>query len=802
VTVLVDPRIAARNLARSPGFTAVAVGTLALAIGANTAVFSLVDAALLRALPYREPGALVQLWDQDVHGRHEASWLDYVDWTKQATAFTSLGGYQTGSKGTLREGADDKVVRVGRATASFFATLGVAPALGRFFLPEEDTGGEPAAVLSHEVFGRLFGGDRSVVGRSIVLSGSARRVVGVLPKGFHFAPYGGADVWLSLRPGKGSLERRHFYWLRVVGRLKPGVTLAGASADMKAVASRLALTYPASNGTVSVNLVRLKDELLGPTRPILLALFGAVAFVLLVACANIAGLLLVRGAARRRELAVRVALGAGRRHLLAQAFGEGLVLSLAGGAVGLLLSRWTVALLVAGIPEEQRAAMPYLADLTIHPGIVLFTLGVSFACAVLFASVPAALAARTSVAEALKGSELPGRLFGPREVFVAFQITLALALLTGAGLLVRSTRALFAVDPGFDTSRLLAAEVSFPGRLKDAELVAFHDRVLAAVRALPGVRAAATVDVLPLGGGGSTSRFAIEGRPPAAPGHEPEADTRAASPTYFADTGMRILAGRAFTDSDRADAPKVVIVNETLARQAFGKEGPVGKRLRFTFDAAQPWREVVGVVADARLASLEEMPHPAIYDPFAQDSSSITNLLVRTSTDPEIFAPTLRRALRALDPDVGVRESASMERVVERAPSTFRRQYPARVVGVFSLLALVLAVLGIYGVTSFAVARRTREIGIRVAVGARPRDVVSLVVSGGARLAAIGVPAGLLASFVVGRALSSLLFGVAPGDVPTLATAVASVVGAALLATLVPAVRALRVEPTVALRTE
>src|SRR5258706_15933336 len=329
-----DLRIAARSLARSPGSPPVAVAPPALAIGANTAIFSLVDAALIRALPYRDPGAFVHLWDEDVTGQHEASWLDYVDWTKQATAFTSLGGYQTGSKGMLRQGTEDDAVRVGRATASFFRTLGVAPALGRFFVPEGDTGGDRVAVISHELFERLFAGDRAAVGGTILLDGTPRRLVGVLPDGFHFAPYGGADVWVAFRPSKGSVERRHFYNIRVIGRLKPGATVKSAAADMKTVAARLAVAHPDTNETITVSARPLADELLGATRPILLALFGAVGVVLLVACANIAGLLLVRGAARKRELAVRVALGAARKAPPARALGEGLPLSLTGCAAG------------------------------------------------------------------------------------------------------------------------------------------------------------------------------------------------------------------------------------------------------------------------------------------------------------------------------------------------------------------------------------------------------------------------------------------------------------------------------------
>jgi putative ABC transport system permease protein len=795
-------RIAARSLAKTPGFTTVAVLTLALAIGANTAIFSLVDAALIRALPYRDPGSLVHFWDDDVSGRHEASWPDYLDWRAQATAFSSVGGYATGMKRTLREGTEDEVVRAGRATASFFPTLGVAPFAGRFFTPEEDTGGEKVAVISYGLFERRFRADPTIVGRSIQVSGESMRVVGILPPDFHWAVYGGADVWSPPRPSAFSREKRHYYWLRVVGRLKPGVTPAGAAADMKTVAARLAVQYPESNREVRVALTPLSNELIGATRPILVSLFGAVAFVLVVACANIAGLLLVRGAARKRELAVRVALGAGRRHLVAQALADGLLLSLAGGAIGLLLSRWTVALLLAGIPSEQRAAMPYLADVPLRLDVVLFTLGASIASALLFASVPAFLAAKASITDSLKGATAKGRVFGPREVFVVLQITLSVALLTGAALLVRSTRALFAVDPGFDTSHLLSAEVALPARLKGPDLVALHDRALAAVLALPGVRAAGTIDVLPLGGGGGTARYALEGQAPAAQGHEPEADSRAISAGYFAAAGARLVAGREFTDADRAETPKVVVVNETLAKRAFGNESAVGKRLRFTFDAAQPWREIVGVVADAHLISLDERPQPAVYDPYAQDADVIGSVVVRTTSDPDAFAATLQRTLQALDPDISVRDAMSMDRVVEKAPSTFKRQYPAHVIGAFSILALVLAVLGIYGVTSYAVARRTREIGVRVAVGAQPRDVLGLVLSGGARLAAIGVAAGLVASWIAGKALSSLLYGVSPGDATALASSIAAVLAAALLATLVPAVRALRVNPTVALRSE
>ena len=806
-TLRQDLRHALRALGKSPGFTAVAVLTLALGIGVNTAVFSLVDAALLKSLPYRDAGELVHLWcTNGAGGQHEASYPDFQDWRAQSTHLASLAGYQAGIPGSLRLADDTAPVTIGRATASFFPTLGVTPALGRSFTEEEERpGSEPVAVVTHELFTGRLGSDVRALGQPVVVNGTSWRLIGVLPPGFHFAS-GGADVWMALRPGAQSASRRNLWWVKVIGRLKPDTTLADALTEMTTIAARLEKAYPESNAKLGIRMVPLKEEFVGRIRPILLALLLAGTFVLLIAAANVANLLLSRGTTRRKELAIRVALGASRGRLVRQALTESLLLCAAGGGLGLLVSRWGVDLLRSGVPAATLAFMPALRDVPLHGGILAFTVLVSVLTGVVSGLAAALLAGRSDPQDALKGTvDLPAgpRRFRAADVFVVAEIALALTLLSSAGLMLRSARALLVVDPGFDPRNLLTVTLLLPERVKDGPArVAYHEELLKRARAIPGAVSAATTDNLPLGGGNSTANLIVDGQPPPAPGHELEARVRTVSPTYFHDLRIPLGAGRAFGTDDTAQGPNVVIVNRSFEKAFLSGAPATGKRLRFTYDSKQPFREIVGVVGDENQDSLDSPPRPIVYSPFAQDPARYMSLVVRTASTPGLLSETFRRELHAFDPDLLVQRVVSMDGIIDASPAAFRRRYPARVIGAFATAALFLAALGLYGVLAQSVAARRREVGIRMAVGARPSDVLRLVLGRGAWLTAAGAALGLAASAAASRALAALLFGVSPHDTLTLAGAVALVSAGALLASVLPARRALRVDPVVALRDE
>ena len=799
-------RYALRSFRRSPGFALVAIGTLALAIGTTTAIVSLSRAALTKSLPYRDPERLVHVWVTYPNGEHEASYPDYLDWRSKTVSFEDMGGYVGGLKGTLKLREDAVPVRAATATASFFTTLGVAPILGRGFEPRDDLkNSERVVLLSHRLWAERFGADPGVVGRSIDLNGAPRRVAGVLPPLFNFAPAQGAEIWVNTRIDDERM-RRNLWWLNVVARTKPGVSARAAKADFSRVQALLEKAYPDSETGLGIRLVPLRDQVLGPVRPILAALLGAVAAVLLIACANVAGLLLGRASVRRKEIAIRMALGAGARDLVAQLLTESLTLAAIGGAVGILGAHWGVRLLLSGIPEAQAAAMPYLAHAGLDPEVLFAGIALSLATGVLFGLAPALQSARPAPEEALKdGYPAGGRSRNRmRGALVVSEIAVAIVLLTGAGLMLRSTLALLRVDPGFETKNLLTLQIALPsdGRYEDAgRLAAFHDQLMASVRSIPGVRSVGTVDVLPLSGGGNTVNFAIEGKP-VLPGQEMEANIRTVSPNYFHDMGIPLAGGRPFDARDVRNAPRTVIVNRTLARRFFGGANPIGRRIRFTFNDKQPFREIVGVVGDENEKSLDADPSPVVYASFFQSLDDSMSLVVRTAGKPEDLGPAVKAAIRALDKDVMVLDVTSMGRLITDAPSTFLRRYPAFLIGLFAALALFLAAIGLYGIMAFAVSCRVREIGIRVALGAQRGDVVGMVLREGSRLVAAGLALGIAGALAATRMLSSILFRTRPFDPPTIAAVSALLAAAALLACYLPARRAANVDPMVALREE
>jgi len=804
--VLQDVRYAVRGFRQSPAFALVAVATLALAVGSTTAVVSLTRAALVKSLPYAEPENLVHLWMTDPNGRHEFAYPDYLDARRDTRAFADIGGYAGGLKGVLQLPSESVPVRAASASASFFSTLGIVPAVGRTFEAADERPNAPrSVVLGYRLWRERFAGDPSVVGRSLVLNGSPRRIAGVLPAAFNFAPALGAEIWINLRIDDDRM-RRNLWWFNLVARVKPEIGPKKARDDLARVFGDLAQRFPDSHTGTGVQVVPLADQILGPVRNVLTALLGAVGAVLLIACANIAGLLLGRATARRREIAIRAALGASARRLVAQLFTESLLLAGIGGAAGVLFSVAIVRGLIAAIPEAQAAAMPYLEHARLDGSVLLAGLAATIAAGLLFGLAPSYQIARATGADPLRETHASeGRQsHRMRSALVTGEIAIAIVLLAGAGVMIRSTLALLRVDPGFETRNLLTLQVALPpspryeGRDR---LAAFHAELLSRVRAVPGVRAAGTVDVLPLSGGGNTVNFAIEGTP-VLPGHENEANIRSISTDYFRDMGIPLITGRPFGPEDRDGGPKTVIVNRSLARRFFGGANPVGKKVRFTFNDRQPYREIVGGVGDENQKSLDEEPAPVIYASYLQSLDDSMSVVIRASGDPERLGPSVKAAILAIDPAIMVVDVTTMGQMISDAPSTFLRRYPALLIGGFAAVALLLAAIGLYGIMTFAVARRSREIGIRLALGAQRREVVGMVLSSGGRVVAAGLALGLAGAVATTRVLSSILFRVRPLDPVSLALVSILLAAVALLACWLPARRAAGVDPASALRNE
>ncbi|MBV8856406.1 MAG: ABC transporter permease [Acidobacteria bacterium] len=810
-TLLRDVRYAVRTLLRQPGFAAVSVLTLALGIGANTAIFSVIDAALLRPLPYREPERLVHLWEtkrsRDFE-RREASYPDLLDWRAQGQeVFEGLAGY-TPRPFTLADAGEATRTRGAAVTANFFDVLGVSAAAGRtFFEGEDGLEGKRVAVISHGLWQRRFGGERGAVGREVTLDGQAYTIVGVLPAAFNFALLGDTEVWTPLAPPPEVAARRYQHWVKVIGRLKQGVTLEGAQAHLATVASRIERDDPGAHAGVGLRAVPLREEFVGSVRPVLFVLLGAVGFVLLISCTNVANLLLARAAARQKEVAIRAALGASRWRVVRQLLTESVLLSLAGGAAGLVLALWGVDVLVALIPAAQRTQMPYLQSLSLSRDVLLFATGLSLLTGVLFGLTPALSASRTDLQGALKEGgrstvSRGGRRL--RDLLVVTEVALALVLLVGAGLLLKSLVTMLRVDPGFDTRGLLTLRVALPpARYPEGDkAVRFYEEVLRRVSAVPGVRGAALTSNLPLAGEGGTGTPQIVGR--STPAAElTEAHLRTVSANYFEVLGVPLVAGRPFAERDGANAPPVLLVNKTFAERVFPGEDPLGRRVTFKFTNEKQF-EIVGVVGDEKVTSLDARTTPVIYFHSRQDSyfDSAALVLRTDAPDPLALAPAVRGEVRALDPEVPVYAVQTLEQLVAGSPAAFLRRYPAYLTGVFACVALLLALVGIYGVVSYAVAQRTHEIAVRVALGARSRDVLRLVLGHGLLLALGGIALGALGALALTRLISGLLFGVSAADPAVYGLVALLLAAVALLACLVPARRATKVDPIVALRYE
>jgi putative ABC transport system permease protein len=801
-----DLRYAIRGLVSRRGFTAIAVITLALGIGGSTAIFTVVNAALLRGLPYKSPERLYHLFErtpQTQFAQREFSYPDYLDY-QQNNVLEGVAGY-TGGGSILTGRGEPQRIAAPAVTANFFTVLGVEPVIGRAFQPGDDKPGAPRViVLSYGMWQGQFGGDPGIVGQTLVLNGDSYTVAGVLPASFQFA-LRAADLWRPYQPSEAQLTRRFLHGTNLIGRLKPGVTPAQAEAELGAIASRIENDHKDSHAGVSLKIVPLQEQIVGQVKPILLVLLAAVGFVLLIACANVASLLLTRSLARQKEVAIRAALGASRARVIRQLLTESMLLGLAGGAAGLLIAYWGVGALVAALPDSQINALPFLKSLSIDGGILAFSFGLSLLTGIIFGLAPALQSTRLDLNEVLKegGRNTAGgaghRL---RSGLVMTEIALAVVLLVGAGLMMKSLLHLLQTDVGFNPEKVLTMTVSLPAaKYTDAnQQVNFFQQLTERVRSLPGVTGAGTIDRLPLQPG-NTTRFTVEGDPVPPPGQEIEANLRVADESYFTTLGVPMLAGRNFDSRDKADAPGVVIIGKTTADKVFPGRDPVGRRIQYASVQSSP-DLIVGVVADVKIAGLDDTVRPVLYYPFRQSSSTATNLVVRTTGDPAALTASIRSELGRLEPDVAVFNVSPMEQLISSSPAVFMRRFPALLIGIFAGVALLLASIGIYGVVSYSVSQQTHHIGVRMALGAQTSDIMKMVLKQGLVLALAGIGVGVLAALGLMRLLRSLLFQVQTNDLVTFAIVTGALVVVALLACYVPARRATKVDPLVALRYE
>ncbi|HSL22075.1 MAG TPA: ABC transporter permease [Vicinamibacterales bacterium] len=798
-----DLKLAARALTRNPGFAAAALVTLALGIGATTAIFTIVHALLLSPLPYKDPDRLMIVWERNIPRNRPDNVVspgNYLHWRERTRTFDQLAGISPNFRGTLSgAGAEPEELPLQYVSANFFPLLDVKPAMGRWFREEEDRSPRTAMMISHRLWQLRFGGDRGVVNRTVRLNGEPMTIVGVMPEGFSFL-FRDIDVWVPLGlPASARTPRGR--WMIVLGHLRPGVTVAQAQADMDAIHAALRQEFPDFNTGWATTVVPLNEQLTGKLRPALLILLAAVACVLLIACANVANLLLARGTVRRRELAIRAALGAARGRIVRQLLTESILLSLAGGALGLLLAWWGVAALKT-VVAATIPLFPRLDEIGVDPVVLGFTVLLSAATGVLFGLAPAFMVSRTDLQESLRegGRSGSAREGLARSAFIVAQVALALVLLAGAGLLIRSFARLMGVDPGFAADRAMTAKVSVSGdRYKDeARVKQFFNELFDGLGRAPGVRAAGGVSFLPMNGMAAATGFSIEGREPPPLGQGHVCEVRVVAGDYFGAMRIPLMAGRTFTRREQTEKANVVLVNETLAKQYF-PDGAIGQRIVVSWNTSEP-DEIIGVVGDVRTNDLETAARATIYWPQGRFSYPWTTAVVRTDGDPSAAAPLIREQVRAVDPGVPVADVRPLAEVVSR--SVAQRRLTMVLLATFAGVALMLAAVGIYGVMSYLVAQRTREIGVRMALGARGADVLRMVLGRALGLAVIGVALGIVAAWAVTRSMTPLLYQTEPGDPFILAAVAGVLIVAALVASYLPGRLATRVDPLVALRAE
>jgi putative ABC transport system permease protein len=801
-------RYALRSLHKRPAFSLIVVFTLALGIGANTAIFSVVDAVLLAPLPYGDPGRLVVLWaknDKQNLTEQPVSYPNIVD-LKQANDVFERLSIVRGELFSLTDRDEPERVTGVRVSSDILTLLRVAPTLGRNFLPEEEQPARAAvALVGYGLWQRRYSGDPRLIGQAIIIDGKPYTVIGILPEwlkqpGMTLGNLSGPDVWIPVVPAANE-QNRNFANMRMVARLKSGVTIARAQTELDTLGVRLEKQYPDSNTNVRFGATGLREQLTGRVGKALWILLGVVGCVLLIACANVANLLLARATSRQSEIAVRTALGASRPQLIRELLTECVVLSLTGGLLGLLLAYVGVTLMTSlssgGIPRADEIGM--------NREVLLFTLVLSLLTGLAFGILPAFQSSRSQLTEDLKESKkgASGSVRHRRSLnaLVVIEIALALVLVASAGLMMRSFRSVLGIDPGFDPHNVLTFSAALPlATYKDQQQhLQFFERALAKIEALPGVQAAAGTFRVPIAGF-ATVIFGVQGQP-VPNGQAPVADYRAITPGYFRAMGIRLLKGREFTERDKADAADAVIVNDELARRFWPGEDPIGKRLQVATEFSR-WREVVGVVGNARLSGLEARVDPAIYIPFPQNSwpNALRNsfIVVRTTTDPQSLLPAIRRELRSVDPGFPIAQVRTMEEIV--GDSLSQRRFNTALLALFAFVAVALAAVGIYGVMSCTVSQRTREMGIRMALGAGQSDITKLVTSSGARLASLGIAIGVVAAAISSRLISSLLFGVTSTDPMTFVFTAVLLGAVTLLASYIPSRRAANTDPISALR--
>ncbi len=801
-TLTADLRYGLRLLRQAPGFAAIAILALALGIGANTAIFSTLDAVVLRALPYQDPDRVMMVFEDSSSigfPNNTPAPANYFDWKAQNHVFTDLAAVRYRGYSITGDGTPEQLK--GQAvTSNLFSVLGVTPLIGRTFSPEEDRDGAQVVVISYGLWQRRYSGDPARINQPIYLNGAKYTVIGVMPRDFVFRDRE-RDFWVPIHFTPADHSTRGSHYLSVVGRLKSDATLARAREEMTAIAKRLEQQYPNDNYRVGAVVMPIKEDLLRNTRLELLVLMAAAGCVLLIACANLASLLLARAVARKKELAVRAALGAGRVRLVRQMITEATMLSVAGGALGLLFALAGMSLLATLVPT----GLPTTAKPSLDPRLLLFTLALSLLTGLLFSIIPAIQAARASVKDALKQGGRSGadtRSRNTRDALVVLEVAAALVLLTGAGLMIQTMAKLRAVDLGFRPDHLLTMSTALGAKAKDVvKGTDYLDRVQAQVSVLPGVKSASFVSTLPFQSIGNTRGFMIDGQPIDL-SYSPDALFRVGSVNYLQTLGVKMIEGREFTESDRTATPPAVIVNETLARHYWPKASAIGHHISFGSPNGRVDRTIVGVVADVHERGYDIAMKPGVYVPInALDFNwGPDTLVVRTAGEPTALASAIRRVIASVDPQQPISELRTMDQIVDR--NVADRQQQMTLLGAFAGLALVLASIGLYGVLSYAVTQRSREIGLRIALGASANSVIRMIVARGLALTGVGLVIGLIAASAATRALKNILYGVGATDPITFASVAALLAIIALIACWAPARRASRVDPITVLREE
>ena len=801
---LQDLRYGFRQLRNNRGFAITAIVTLSLGIGASGAIFALMDAALIKPLPYKAPTRLVNLYESIPLGpRFHLSYPDYRDWKRLNTVFSSLDVYENNAFSlTTPDGA--QLADGARVSAGFFRTLGVAPVLGRDFQPDEDQPSvAPLVLLSYSAWQKRYGGRKDVLGQTVVLDGTPNTIIGVLPPEFHFAPAEPADFWSTMLVG--NRECRYCHSLYGIARLKDGVSFSAAFANIAAIARQLEQQYPDTNHAQAAYMLPLTEVIVGDIRPVLLVVFSGAVLLLLIAGVNVTSLLLVRAEGRKREIAVRGALGASPARIMRQLVTEGLVLAMIGSVFGLVTALWASKLLIGLVPKHRMASMPFLHGAGLNSDVIIFVLAISFLAGLLVSLIPALRLPFSQGREVLQGGGRTSagtvwRKLGAKLVVV--ELATAVLLLVGAGLLLKSLQRLLQVDTGMEPQQLVTLQTAAPPFIysKHEKAIALERDLMDRVGVLPGVKSVSITNKLPLGDADFTTQFVVVGRPDNRETNE--VTYRRVSANYFSTLQARLLGGRYFAESDDSSKPRVTIINAAFAKRYFPDENPVGKQINYRGAPATSAMEIVGVVDEIKEGQLDFAPRPAFYVPFNQQSFPFFSVVVRATQDSRSLLPAISNVIHGIDPSIASFDGETMTERLHDSPAAYLHRSSAWLAGGFAGLALLLGVIGLYGVIAYSVSQRTREIGIRMALGAQQNSVMQLILGEAGTLAMAGIAAGVACSLVAAILMRKLLFGVRPWDLPTFAVVAVALAFCALLASYIPARRAAKLDPMVALRYE